>query len=72
MHLEDLSSEFMLTILNKLDHYFDNPIDENVQILQIVERILNYDLDTTVQVYQTRNQIYYVKKEVLLRVMNII
>lgn len=48
MHLEDLSSEFMLTILNKLDHYFDNPIDENVQILQIVERILNYDLDTTV------------------------
>lgn len=72
MHLEDLSSEFMLTILNKLDHYFDNPIDENVQILQIVERILNYDLDTSVQVYQTRNQIYYVKKEVLLRVMNII
>lgn len=62
----------MLTILNKLDHYFDNPIDENVQILQIVERILNYDLDTSVQVYQTRNQIYYVKKEVLLRVMNII
>ena len=33
LHLEDLNTEFMLTILNKLDHYFDNPIDENVQLI---------------------------------------
>ena len=49
LHLEDLYSDFMHTILYKLDHYFDNPVDENVQLLQIVERILNYDLDTNIE-----------------------
>jgi len=29
-HIEDLYSQTVLTILSKLDHFFDNPIEEDV------------------------------------------
>ena len=62
----------MQTIFSKLDHYFDNSIDENVQLLQIVERILNYDLDTNQKITSSRNQLNHVKKETLLKIMNVV
>lgn len=46
-----------------------------MQILGLVEHVLNYDLDSLKSrssTSNTRNQLYYVKKDVLLRVMNTI
>lgn len=74
-HLEDLHSQLVATLLTKLDHFFDNPIEENVQLLQLSEQVLNYDLDLLKCLNKhvtTQSQLYFVKKDVLLRVMSTI
>lgn len=43
--VEDLYSKGVQTILKKLDDFYDNPLEENIRLISIVEKILSYDVD---------------------------
>lgn len=86
--LEEHHSQFVKMIIRKTADFFDNPLEENITVISLIEKVLSYDLDYSTTAYAalykahgipsargeliTRERIYQVQKDVLLALMNTI
>lgn len=86
--LDDHHSQFVKMLVKKTGDFFDNPLEENITVISLIEKVLSYDLDYSTTAYSafykahgipsatgqmiTRERIYQVQKDVLLALMNTI